>query len=262
MAVRKVRRGGHVGVSEDGGVRYLHLGNDAVQSAMRLARPHALELAYTRAMMVCLLLHSAPRRLCMIGLGGGSIAKFVHRFLPEIQTHVIELNPRVIGVARSMFGLPHDDARLRVELGDGAAFVGTARDYTDLLLVDGFDSLAQVQALATRPFYDNAVGALRRGGVLVVNLLYDDPGLDRYVSRIEHACAGGTLCLEAETEPNLIVFGFREPRPAWRLDALQQRAVQLKRSTGLAFPSLLKGLRRGNDTTRTLLKARPAPADG
>src|ERR1700691_3480955 len=117
MVAGRGRRGGHVDVSEEGGVRYLHLGNDAVQSAMRLKRPFALELAYTRAMMACLLLHPAPRRLCMIGLGGGSIAKFVHRHLPEIQTHVIELNPRVIGVARTMFGLPVDDARLNVELG-------------------------------------------------------------------------------------------------------------------------------------------------
>jgi spermidine synthase len=260
MGIKRGRRGGHVGVSEDGGVRYLHLGNDAVQSAMRLKRPYALELAYTRAMMACLLLHPAPQRLCMIGLGGGSIAKFVHRHLPEIQTHVIELNPRVIGVARTMFGLPVDDTRLKVELGDGAVFVGTARNYTDLLLVDGFDSLAQVEALATRPFYDRAVAALRPGGILVVNLLYDDPELDRYLRRIEHACPGGTLCLEAETEPNLIVFGFREQRPAWRWDVLERRALNLKRTTGLAFPVLVKGLRQRNEATRTLLKARvPIP---
>jgi spermidine synthase len=259
MRASKGRRGGHVGVSDDDGVRYLHLGNDAVQSAMRIKRPFDLELAYTRAMMACLLLHPAPRHLCMIGLGGGSIAKFVHRFLPEIQTHVIELNPRVIAAARTMFGLPMDDARLQVELGDGAEIVGTLRDYTDLLLVDGFDSLAQVVALATRPFYDRAVNALRPGGILVVNLLYDDPGLDRYVRRIEQACPGGTLCLEAETEPNLIVFGFRDPSPGWRWKLLQQRALRLKRTTGLAFPSLLKGLRLTNDSTRTVLRARPGP---
>jgi spermidine synthase len=261
MSIRKSRHGGRVGVSEEGGVRYLHLGNDAVQSAMRISRPFDLELAYTRAMMACLLLHPGPQRLCMIGLGGGSIAKFVHRHLPSIQTHVIELNPRVVAAARTMFGLPRNDTRLKVELGDGAVFVGTARSYTDLLLVDGFDSLAQVEALATRPFYDRAVGALRPGGILVVNLLYDDPGLDRYLKRIEHACPGGTLCLEAETEPNLIVFGFRDPPQAWRWDVLQRRAAHLKRTTGLAFPNLLKGLREDNNATRTLLKVRAAIPD-
>lgn len=259
MRSNRGRRGGHVDVSEVRGVRYLHLGNDAVQSAMRLKRPFDLELGYTRAMMACLLLHPAPLRLCMIGLGGGSIAKFVHRFIPDIQTQVIELNPRVVAVARTLFGLPMNDARLQVDLGDGAAFVGTVRNHADLLLVDGFDSLAQVQALATRPFYDGAVAALRPGGVLVVNLLHDDPGLDRYVRRIEQACPGGTLCLEAGSDPNLIVFGFRDQRPAWRWDDLQRRAVQLRRSTGLAFSDLVKGLRRANDSTRVLLKARPAP---
>src|ERR1700691_4677249 len=126
MVAGRGRRGRPVDVSEEGGARYRHVGNEGVQSAMRLQRPFDLELAYTQAMMACLLLHPAPQRLCMIGLGGGSIAKFVHRHLPEIQTHVIELNPRVIAAARTMFGLPRDDARLKVEIGDGAVFVGTA----------------------------------------------------------------------------------------------------------------------------------------
>jgi spermidine synthase len=261
VAARKNRFGGRVEVSEENGVRYLHLGNDAVQSAMRIGRPYALELAYTRAMMACLLLHPAPQRLCMIGLGGGSIAKFAHRYLPALQTHVIELNPRVIGAARAFFGLPANDDRLKVEVGDGAEFVCDKRDYTDLMLVDGFDRLAQVEALATRPFYDRAVTALRPGGILVVNLLHDDPGLDRYLQRIEYASLGGTLCLEAETEPNLIVFGFRDAPQPWRWDGLKRRADDLQRTTGMAFTELLSGLRLNNDATRTLLRARPPSAD-
>jgi spermidine synthase len=261
---RKAAAQGEIGVSESGGVRYLHLGNDAVQSAMRIRRPFDLELSYTRAMMGGLMLHPSPRHFCMIGLGGGSIAKFVHRHLPEASIRVVELNPNIAAVARSEFGLPPDDPRLSIEIGDGAAFVSrvalSGKPCADLLLVDGFDSLAQVQSLATRPFYDSAIASLRPGGILVVNLLQDDPGLDRYVRRIERASPGGTLCLEAEDEPNLIVFGFRDAIRGFRVDDLYQRAIRLQRATGLAFPVLLKGLRALNRTTRTLLKVRPRDA--
>ena len=38
-------------VTEERGLRTLHLGSSAIQSAMRVSRPWDLELAYTRAMM-------------------------------------------------------------------------------------------------------------------------------------------------------------------------------------------------------------------
>jgi spermidine synthase len=260
------RKRGEVGVSEADGVRYLHLGNDAVQSAMRIRKPFDLELSYTRAMMAGLLLHPAPRNVVMIGLGGGSIAKFVHRKLPDSAIHVVELNPKVVLVARNTFGLPPDDERLTVQLGDGAAYTDKvrreARPCADLFMVDGFDDLAQVQALASRPFYDNVMAALKPGGILVVNLLLDDLGLDRYLRRIEAACPGGTLCLEAEDEPNLIVFGFRDPLHALRWDTLQERAKATEKATGLKCAVLLKGLRKMNESTRTLLKIRPTGSAG
>ena len=43
-----------IDISEEAGVRYLHFGSDWVQGAMRIRKPDALELAYTREMMaVC-----------------------------------------------------------------------------------------------------------------------------------------------------------------------------------------------------------------
>ena len=44
-----------VEVSEEDGVRSLHLGGDAIQSSIRLDRPDELALDYTRAMMAFLL---------------------------------------------------------------------------------------------------------------------------------------------------------------------------------------------------------------
>jgi spermidine synthase len=49
-------------VSEERGVRTLHVGGEAIQSSMRLSAPYALELDYTRCMMAFLLFHPRPRR--------------------------------------------------------------------------------------------------------------------------------------------------------------------------------------------------------
>ena len=63
-----------VTIAEEDGVRSLHIGGLAIQSAMRMSAPDQLELHYTRAMMAFLLFEPRPRDILMIGLGGGSMA--------------------------------------------------------------------------------------------------------------------------------------------------------------------------------------------
>src|SRR5258705_7908858 len=92
-------------VSEERGVRHLHVGGDAIQSSMRLDDPFALALDYTRCMMAFLLFHPAPREALMIGLGGGSLAKFFHRRLRPTRVRVVELDERVVRAARTQFAL-------------------------------------------------------------------------------------------------------------------------------------------------------------
>src|SRR6185436_1620162 len=109
-----------IAVSESRGVRTLHVGGEAIQSSMRLEDPYALALDYTRCMMGFLLFHPEPREALMIGLGGGSLAKFFHRNFKKTAVRVVELDERVVVAARTHFALPPDDARLRVEIADGA----------------------------------------------------------------------------------------------------------------------------------------------
>ena len=112
-------------ISEQAGVRSLHFSSDWVQGAMRVRRPNALELAYTREMMAGLLLRDRPwpRKALLIGLGAGSLAKFIYHNLPDTKITVVEINPQVEVVARLHFKLPDDPKRLRVVIGDGAESV-------------------------------------------------------------------------------------------------------------------------------------------
>ena len=75
-------------ISEKFGVRTLHIGSDTVQSSMRIARPYDLEVAYTRSMMAFLLFNPEPREVLMVGLGGGSLAKFFYHRIPVSYTHL------------------------------------------------------------------------------------------------------------------------------------------------------------------------------
>ena len=62
-------------------------------------------VSYTRAMMAFLLFNPEPRHVLMIGLGGGSLAKYCHRKLPATRITVLELDHDVIAL-RAKFGIP------------------------------------------------------------------------------------------------------------------------------------------------------------
>lgn len=240
-------------VSEKFGVRSLHIGSDTVQSAMRLARPNDLELSYTRSMMACLLFQPEPRNVLMVGLGGGSVAKYVYHQFPEAKIRVLELDPQVLAIARQCFLVPPDDVRFQVIVGDGAEYMTRREARADLIMVDGYDAESHVEELATREFYGHCRDRLLPGGVLVVNLWGGDRQFNEVLKRIEDAFPGGTLCLPARKPGNVIAFGFRDPPGVLAWADLERRAAGLELRHGMEFPLFVAGLRTMNRSDETHL---------
>ena len=194
---------------EENGELSLHFNFPTIQSRMLKADPERLVLDYTRTMMGFLLFNPAPERIAMIGLGGGSLAKYCRRKLPTCDFTAVEYSPEVI-VLRQEFGIPDDGDCFRVLCADGADFVRREIDAFDVLMVDGFDAGGQPAQLCSAEFYDNCQGALRHGGILVVNLCADDTGYGRYVARIRSAFDGKVVVVEADEGENKIVFACKD----------------------------------------------------
>jgi len=224
-----------IDISEDDGVRYLHFGSEWIQGAMRIRRPWSLELHYTREMMAGLLLHAAPwpKRALLVGLGAGSLAKFIWRHLPQTQVTVIEINPRVPMAARQFFRLPDEDERLRIRIGDGAELIERGRERYDLILVDGFDHNARAGALDSLPFYRNCRQRLSRNGVFACNLFGDRRGFRASVARIEEAFDGRNVIFPRCESGNVIALAVEGRELAVPLTELRHRAADIKRRTGL-----------------------------
>lgn len=235
-----------VHVSETFGVRSLHIGSDTIQSSMRIARPYDLELSYTRSMMGFLLFNERPSRVLMIGLGGGSLAKFIYHRLPWVTIEIVEVNPRVIDIARQYFHVPHDDARFTVIVGNGAELVARDGRGADVIAVDGYDGESQAAELSDAAFYEASRRRLNGGGVLVVNLWGSDRNFDETLLRIESAFPAGTLCLPAEKPGNIVVLAFKDSPGIPRWYDLAQRAQALERLYGLEFPRFVQSLRKMN----------------
>ena len=186
----------------------MHFSVCEIQSRMQLRRPDALALEYTRTMMGFLLFQPAPQRVAMVGLGGGSLAKFCHRHLPKAALVVVEINPHVIAL-RGDFQVPPDDARFQVLLADGADFVARTEQRFDVLMVDAFDVQGMPPTLGAQRFYDDCFDVLRPGGVLVLNLHAGHPQCPRYLGRIRAAFGAHVLRVDDADGSNSVVFARR-----------------------------------------------------
>ncbi|MBS1160688.1 MAG: spermidine synthase [Proteobacteria bacterium] len=234
-----------VDISEEAGIRYLHFGSEWVQGAMRIARPWSLELAYTREMLAGLLLRPPaqwPRQALLVGLGAGSLAKFIYRYLPDCRITVVEINPQVEFVARQYFKLPDDPRRLDVVIGCGADYMLAGERPFDLILVDGYDPEARAGALDTAPFYSACRARLSERGLLAVNLLGGNKNFQGSIALIEAAFDGRIAVLPPCDSGNTIAYATGGLAVEVTLDEMLERAKQLKKDFRLNLLPMLERL--------------------
>jgi len=143
------------------------------QSCINLADPQRFALNYTRMALGGLLFATpqAPRRVLILGLGGGTIPTALRKLLPEAQIDVAEIDPAVTRVARDYFGF-RQDAKLQVFEMDGRVYVkraGREGKKYDAVLLDAFDQEYIPEHLLTQEFLGEVKSLLAPGGVVVGN---------------------------------------------------------------------------------------------
>jgi spermidine synthase len=142
------------------------------QSCINLQDPHKFALNYTRMMMAgTLFMGPAPKRVLIVGLGGGSIPMALAEVLPDAQIDVVEIDPAVTRVAKRFFGFK-DGPKMRVTEVDGRVYVKRAiREGTkyDAILLDAFDHEYIPEHLLTKEFLEEVESLLTPQGVLVGN---------------------------------------------------------------------------------------------
>ena len=221
-------------VSEERGVRHLHFGSEFVQGAMRIARPWALELQYTRDLMLPLILRDEPpATVLQVGLGAASITRFLHRWFPATRSTVVELDERVVTTAREFFKLPPESPNLRLVLAEGHEFVAGTRSRFDLIVVDAYDEKGRTGSMDTVEFYAAAHARLTSRGLMSMNLLTRRRGVAATEARMRQVFGEHVIVLPAPEAGNTVAIAGIEPIFAAGPDSLRRAAAALKAHTGL-----------------------------
>lgn len=163
----------HVIVTQQGSLRMMYFETDGewkLQSTYDLAAPDALHHEVFQTMVSGLLLQPAPRRMCMVGLGGGQLSNYLFRSLPELDIDVVDICPEVVRLARKYFGVP-DDPRYRLHVEDGRVFVDHLEPGSlDLLILDAYRGHSIPKHLRSQEFHTLCAARLSPAGVVVANM--------------------------------------------------------------------------------------------
>ena len=224
-----------VNISEDGEVRFLHLGTEWIQGSMLLDAPFDIELDYVQRMMAWLLFVEpdsvSKRRALQLGLGSAALTKFCFKKL-RMDTTAIEINPQVVTVCRSWFKLPADGAKLRVVLADAGEEIRRADHLGafDALQVDLYDHEAAAPVLDSPDFYADCRNALTDDGCLTVNLFGRDASYER---SLQSLCAAfgedAVWAFKPTREGNTVVLAQRTPHRPTRMQLLARAEVVQER---------------------------------
>ena len=229
-------------VIDDGVMRELYFKREIVQSGMRLDDPFALDFSYTRLAMAFLLFQPDPKKVLLLGLGGGSLAKFIHRHLPATALTTVEIDADVIAL-RDEFLVPPEGPKFRVVHDDAARFVAREHGW-DAIVLDCFDPEGDIPSVMTREFFRDAKDVLAKKGVLVSNLVGKKEERIAQLDLLRTVFGDNIVVMPDKEDGNLVVFVFRDPafEPRWRWMAAE--APAMKARFGLDFPRFAKKLER------------------
>jgi spermidine synthase len=234
---------GPIVVFEDGGRRVLTFGNEVEQSCGYPEDPLRLEFAYIQAMILALLFRPQPRRVLLLGLGGGSLARAIHGLLPGCRLQAVERRAAVVRVARDYFLLPPD---VEVEEEVASAFLAQAEPGCDLIFADLYHAGGMDDEQTGDSLLQDASRILAGRGLLVLNLW----GSDYRAARHAHIQLGRTFAAKVlylhVRGGNLVAFAFPQGLPELQRRAFFKQAQSLGVRMGIPLQKQARDLWRQN----------------
>ncbi len=119
---------------------------------------------------IALSAHPNPQKVLVVGGGDGGVIREVLKH-PTVELAVLaEIDDRVIEVAKEylpQISVALDDARARVEVGDGIAHVQEHPGEYDIIIVDSTDPIGPAVGLFAKSFYESIYHGLKPDGMFV-----------------------------------------------------------------------------------------------
>ncbi len=180
------------------------------QACIDLNYKQKLVFEYTQSIMAGLAFNQNPKRILIIGLGGGSLPKAFAQVIPETEVVSVEIDPAVVKLAKSYFDYQESDT-IKTEIVDGRVYVKRAlknNQKFDWIILDAFNGDYIPEHLLTIEFLSEAKQLLSEGGLLSANT-FNGSKLYDYESVTYQKVFDQIRILKSPSKGNRIIFGCR-----------------------------------------------------
>lgn len=242
VATAKSAINGKVTVTDENGVRVMRFGTGARQTAVIVGKPQHLELEYTKATMAALAMVNNPKRVLIVGLGGGAIPAFLRHHYPKLIIDAVDIDPVVVDMAKRHFNF-REDARMKAFVGDGRKFIEDGKHRWDIIILDAFSGSAIPKHLATRQFLEAVKAKLAPGGVVAANIWQPRYNTQYYPMRKTYRAAFKHVNF-VQVSRGSDIFLATMDNTAWTGAALRKRAEVVGKAGKFHF-DLASMVRRG-----------------
>jgi spermidine synthase len=207
----------HIRVRRQGSVHSMNFvrdnGEEHIQTIWNSKRPYDLVTNYSRLMFSSYLFMPQPKRVLIVGLGGGAMVHFVEHYDPEVKVDAVEIDPKVVEFADKYFDV-RTEKNVKIITQDAFKYFKENKTLYDVIYMDAFlkpsegtDATGQPLRLKTTEFYKGLHEQLTPDGIVVINLnVYD--GTKDDVATVRGAYP--QIYTFRSTTPNLIVVGTWE----------------------------------------------------
>jgi predicted membrane-bound spermidine synthase len=171
------------------------------------------------------------KSLLVLGMGAGGSIQVSREVAPEIEIDAVEIDPEVVRVAGTFFGLRQNDPKLQVHVADARPWLAEHPGKSDLVHIDLFQGGPYVPFyLTTVEFFRLVRSRMADGGVLILNVY--DLSAGKELLQAMGATMGEVFpSIEKVSRPdgNHILFAFAQKRE------LTETVSRLKQGGGPAW---------------------------
>lgn len=209
-----------------------------LQSRLNLKTREAPVLIYSKMMLASLLFQSSPKRILMLGLGGGSISNVLHHVFPETHIDVVEVDSHVIDTCKRFFYL-RESENYKVHAMDARIFIQSqiGKSNYDLIFLDAFKSGSVPFHLKTGEFYQEIRKVLSPQGVVASNL-YGRSNLQKPSDRATFDSMFQQLYFFEDPEQVATVLIATNQERSWSTGEIRRAADDFDPNVPLSMPAI------------------------
>ncbi|MGX5172621.1 spermidine synthase [Aliikangiella sp. IMCC44653] len=178
------------------------------QACIDLQDDDRLVFEYSHGVLAGYALQPEPKRILILGLGGGVLSRTMHQISPQAEIVSVDIDPVVVDLAKQYFNYQEND-QVKTEIKDGRVYVKRAllkKQKFDWIILDAFNGDYIPEHLMTKEFLMEVKALLSTNGILTANT-FSNSALFNYESVTYQSVFKQLYIFQAPTKGNRVIFG-------------------------------------------------------